>query len=728
MGVHPQPLHSTTTATITFPIAFPGWFSGPGSGKAFYKFYGAWWEICKSSDVHYRQVFDSEWNKLLELVPAKNRASEWLQEYVYDTRMKWCYSWTWDCSTLGVHSTQRSESIHSVVASLLSNNSTLIDLITQLERWVETKSHLAQTELYKFCTKVSTGNLRTGRLVKSMLDSFHEHATKLVTANLHRAIEYNVEEIDGASSLFMVKCPIDSIQHSFLGPVQWVGTQLEELNDRDANNVSTSFVGRVDRAAAVHDYFPLIRSHFVSDGKSCTCQYPVMQGLPCEHCLAVLVRLNTEELPDCFLKPTVWHVESDATESEFRRWCLTMQHTPKPAKSLPTSTPETRFNEIMLTAKTLARGYSLLVSDTDFVQSKMAEMCLALKERHDQRQLKQAEAVNTARATKRKCTACQQQGHRADNPKCPKHASHVPSFLDVAPLIRTSEGHVATVPPHLTAAEPVLPSVSAAAAQNADPLPPPDPPLLHASANLDAIAETEDDFAQRLQRSGLVPVRVSGSGECFWTSCLLCLQWLSRRNQRWAAVHQVPATALALRLQVLDFMKVNWTKLWATEDTALNYQETFQISVQDEMQFGVLDGQTNRTTRPSNVTEWFTLMSMQYAYTQISCVVATSFCFGVAIKVFIKGSKYPEAYFPSSAFNQDHKHIHIVDPDTTICFCKRDRIGHFDALQWGANTVFVPNKAGKQGRGRLRQARLKSAIERTPKGKRVSKPPQRFKH
>jgi hypothetical protein len=734
-------------------LFFVGWFSGDGSGKAFYKFYGAWWEMCKSSDVHFKQVFDSEYSKLLDLMPQQHRASQWLNDYIYQTRMKWCYSWTWNCLTLGVHSTQRSESIHSVVAMLLHNNSTLIDVVNELERWAKTRTHQAQTNLYTFCTKVSTGAMQQGRLVQGMLKSFHEHAIKLVTANLHRAIEYNVVPVEGDSGYFIVKRPMESIQHSFLGPVQWIDENLGELIDRDVNNVSAPIVARVDRAVAVHDYFPLFRSQFVSNGTSCTCQYPIMQGLPCEHCLAVLViKLQAEALPPCFLEQTMWHVESDATESLFRIWCMGMAQSRKaaPATAVPLSTPDSRFKNIMVTATMLARGYSLLVSDTELLQTRMSQMCIDLSNRHEMRQQQRDElekqksgAAATALVGKRNCTACHQPGHRSDNAqKCSKHAKHVPSFFDGQPSICAATAEVVQPPPPpVSATGAQISSADAATAEVVQPPPPPQPappqtvvvqPLVpsssvileqvsaynaafrvfDASRNIDQIDETKAQFLERLQASQLVPVAVAMSGECFWSACFLNLQSMAKRNLIWAAIYPMAESPLALRLQVLAFMKTNWTRLWISDDdNQTNFQETFEATVIDELKFGVANGRTGLTDKAPCVDEWFSLMSDQFAYSSTVCLFATALCFRITLKVWIRGSKYPEMYSSSKEYDEVQDAIHIVDPNTTICFCKGDRSSHFDACHWDAQVRFVPNLPTKSGKGRLRQARFHSSIE-----------------
>jgi hypothetical protein len=134
-----------------------------------------------------------------------------------------------------------------------------------------------------------------------MTAHFHKHAITLVTANLIRCMEYYVESIPNSEGMFMVKLPIESVQADFLGPVQWVSNYLDDVNhEGNLDDVNAGVVARLDRAAGVHDYFPMFRRHFVSNGEYCSCQYPTMQKLPCEHCLAVIViKLQAHSLPDC---------------------------------------------------------------------------------------------------------------------------------------------------------------------------------------------------------------------------------------------------------------------------------------------------------------------------------------------------------------------------------------------------------------------------------------------
>jgi hypothetical protein len=186
------------------------------------------------------------------------------------------------------------------------------------------------------------------------------------------------------------------------------------------------------------------------------------------------------------------------------------------------------------------------------------------------------------------------------------------------------------------------------------------------------------------------------------------MNWMKNRNPVWANTIEIfPESALELRIQVLAFMKKNLAKWWAQDVIGLEYVDTFETTIRDEMRFGVLSGLTNVTTQPSDIEHWFVLMSDRFAYTSTSCIFATAFCFQFRIKVWFKGSKKPEVYSSLTWGNFDEQ----FDPDTTVCLMKADRTGHFDACQFIPPVVYVQNLEQKKGKGRLRQSRLKSSIE-----------------
>jgi hypothetical protein len=725
-----------------------GWFTGAKSGKAFMQFYGAWWELCKNSDVHFQQAFESEWAKLLNLVPEKNRDSPWLRDYIYATHTKWCFAWTWSSVTLGVHSTQRCESIHSVIRMLLSNHSTLVEVIEKLEEWVRTKKMQAQTGLYMDCVKFSTGNtLRQNRLISCMNKTFHDHAIKIATANMHRSLECAVHDAinlqNVPTGMYSVRSAqdISSIQKDFFGPVQWVDNFLQRNPDYD--EAITADINRLDRAVSVHDFFPLFRNVYLSDGESCSCQYPQMQGLPCEHCFAVLViKKQATVMPDIFLKNTFWHIESDETESQFQLWCkqMLMMREATPQPKLPVSTPRSRYIGLMLTAKTMVSGYSLTVTDTDWLEEQMVQMCLGLKDRHTTTQDTLTSAA--AKSSGRKCTACGLTGHRNDNARmCAKHKDYQASAVSFtsnilqigslapaqvtgappAPVVQLGleDAQIGSLAPtQVTGAPPAL-VVQLQDAQNGlippaqDTGAPPAAPNFGSPASLDQMVESYDEFDARLKVSNLYPRPVPGDGACFWSACLFGMQWLAKRNTVWCKATQIPSTALEMRNDVLNFMHSNLKTNWA--EKGLNGMTTFEDAINQEIPFGVLSGLTDETCYPTCTEAWFTVMRKEDSYTSLCCVQATALRFRLFLKVFIQGSNAVEQYVTQDTLLQLPGLSHFVDPDVCVCLCKRDRGGHFDACEWVAPKVYAHNPATKKGRGKAKQNRHKSAIERPKK-------------
>jgi hypothetical protein len=620
----------------------------------------------------------------------------------------------------------------------------------KLEEWVRTKKMQAQTNLYIDCIKFSTGPvLRQNRLITCMNKTFHEHAIKIVTANMHRSLEFAVVDVvndqNVPTGLYSVQVQdMSSIQKDFFGPVQWVNNFLDRNPDFD--EASTSDINRMDRAVSVHDFFPLFRNRYLSDGESCSCQYPKMQGLPCEHCFAVmLLKKQTKLMPDVFLNNQCWHIESDETESQFQLWCLQLlsRRELAPQPKIPNSTARSRYNGLMLTAKTMISGYSLSVKDTAWLEDQMTQMCLDLKDRHATNQ----NTVDTLTSASglRHCSVCQLPGHRCDSAiKCTKHKDFVPSPVEAQTLnFHGKPLQIGSLPParHPGGATPVtvvqlgapsdaiVPQSAATGSVQSSPpqsngephamvvQPVADAPhaqrLFNASAQLDAIREEYDAFDARLCLSNLYPRPVPGNGDCFWMSCVLAMKWLAKRNTTWATATRIPATAMAMRQKVLDFMQTNLQTDWALQ--GLNVMTTFETAIRDEIPFGVLCGSTGVLYRPASIPDWFEASRKEFTYTSLCCVQATALCFRLVIKIFVQGSMSVEQHVTRDSLLQAPEDAAIVNPDVCVCLCKRDRAGHFDPCEWVPPKVYVQNPETRKGRGKAKQARYKSAIEMSNK-------------
>ncbi len=343
-------------------------------------------------------------------------------------------------------------------------------------------------------------------------------------------------------------------------------------------------------------------------------------------------------------------------------------------------------------------------------------MCLDLKENY----IKKSQAFEAGGSTakiesglKRACGACGALGHRSDNARCPQKMGIVQA--SIASNASLSAGTEDTVAPRgLDKTTVLVGSERPAAERETDIEAPVVAPAFNASAVIDAFRETKAQFVARLKLSYLTVHAVPPSGECFWTASFKGLNWLCDRNDFYANSVSRPADPNAMRQQVLDFILQKLEVDWEQQDDFLGAVSTFSTMIRDELPFGVCNGRTGLTDHAASIEEWFALMRYRYAYTSTVCLWATAICFRVTLKIFIMGSA-TEAYVPRKELEQVYDDFKTVHPDSTICLCKGDRGGHFDACRYALPATFVPNPPTKQGKGRQRQARLKSSIEKNRK-------------
>ena len=100
------------------------------------RFIGAWWTLAKNSDASLENRFDVEWKKRMDMLPNTPRTTKaraWLQNSMYEKRRQWAACWTWQDWSGGIHSTQRSESMHSHIKEHIIKLSMLKDLVAHIE-------------------------------------------------------------------------------------------------------------------------------------------------------------------------------------------------------------------------------------------------------------------------------------------------------------------------------------------------------------------------------------------------------------------------------------------------------------------------------------------------------------------------------------------------------------------------------------------------------------------
>jgi hypothetical protein len=105
-------------------------------GSSYAAFHSAWDTVASSTRTE--ELFEEGWRQMLSDHPT---AAEYLSRYVHPNRQRWCHVWTRQYTTFGARTTQRCESVNSVLKRILGrvcSLSQLVDAVVAISRkWVE---------------------------------------------------------------------------------------------------------------------------------------------------------------------------------------------------------------------------------------------------------------------------------------------------------------------------------------------------------------------------------------------------------------------------------------------------------------------------------------------------------------------------------------------------------------------------------------------------------------
>ena len=99
------------------------------------------WRIAKQSDLQSLDTFDSEWAAWVALIrdgasaedEKVEKGIQWMESRLRVNKHKWALRYTWQQMTCGIHSSQRAESIHSVIKIFHRQSALVTDLVRHLE-------------------------------------------------------------------------------------------------------------------------------------------------------------------------------------------------------------------------------------------------------------------------------------------------------------------------------------------------------------------------------------------------------------------------------------------------------------------------------------------------------------------------------------------------------------------------------------------------------------------
>ena len=173
-----------------------GLFLAEGGGKLWKAVHDRFWKITKNTDSRFCELFEAEWQALVDMVhaTATNKDKlvaelEWLKRLgVIAPRFVYCF--TWATCTLGMHSTQRIESMQRVSKSVmhLNTRSKLLDVQQAMEGYnADKRSAMAVTDVRRSLRQASVA---VAQVISSVQATMTSYAFNLVLSQATEAVHY----------------------------------------------------------------------------------------------------------------------------------------------------------------------------------------------------------------------------------------------------------------------------------------------------------------------------------------------------------------------------------------------------------------------------------------------------------------------------------------------------------------------------------------------------------
>ena len=244
-----------------------------GNNTALWKrMVSAWWLITKQTDASSRATFDAEWAALAAMLSestvtgkSMESARAWLDKMA-EERERWAYRWTWRLFTMGIHSTQRIESLHSHIMGYLRASTLLVHLLEKLELHSTTVESRALTRDHRLIAYEESAAKANHPFLNALKELIHPFPLSLVKAQLVQSSYFNVAST--AEGIY-------TVSHMSAGAGTSQPDVVADGDDADVGVDSSSF------------YSGSRTCTLGPAGWSCSCQFTICYGLPCRHILRI---------------------------------------------------------------------------------------------------------------------------------------------------------------------------------------------------------------------------------------------------------------------------------------------------------------------------------------------------------------------------------------------------------------------------------------------------------
>lgn len=258
-------------------------------GKEWHAINSAFWKLAKETDVRSVNTFDAEFKTLENLIreatatsghlvanPKKvDLAMTWLSGRFYEKREQWAYRWTWSSFTVGCHSTQRSESIHSAIKRVLrSSNFSLVQMFTILSDYQSDRDFFGDLKRIRDAAKVHQKNF--GAHLEVLKTEVNSYALAKLQEQYNQVLFYSMQECHGSDGALLgwdVKRRTVLVQE---------GSSVPSSSGDDISAQAFGRLGDTLVDSGLNSESGLT-SRFVSITGTCSCQNKITVGITCRH-------------------------------------------------------------------------------------------------------------------------------------------------------------------------------------------------------------------------------------------------------------------------------------------------------------------------------------------------------------------------------------------------------------------------------------------------------------
>ena len=226
--------------------------------------------------------FDPCFGFLTRYFPQQNNTIKWLIDFE-SKKEKWASRYTWSNRIFGMRSTQRSESFHSVIETIVSNKMKLTSLFKCLEDIKASqilKTHsCAEREIFM----MGRGPDETlSEVVQELIKTLNTYAGHIVRTQAHQVGKYSVVLKDQGVPACCASYDTEYI------------VQYMTMNNKKGEKVGVDIIDIEMTKQLVDVGHPTLGtieflnewSH-ITTCRSCSCQFLLTWGLPCRHMIRV---------------------------------------------------------------------------------------------------------------------------------------------------------------------------------------------------------------------------------------------------------------------------------------------------------------------------------------------------------------------------------------------------------------------------------------------------------